>query len=51
MNYTLTVQFPALQMHGAVLGPMHTLRTRSPLLSLHEQLTIESQIMIFITEM
>ena len=46
MNCTLTVQPSALHMHGAVLGPLHTVRIASLLVSLHKQLAVESHIII-----
>ena len=39
MDSTLTLQLSALQVHGAVLGPQHTVRAAS--VSLHKQLAIE----------
>ena len=45
---TLTVQLSALHMHGAVLGPLHTVRTALLLVSLHKQLAVESHIIITI---
>ena len=41
---TLTMQLPALQMHGAVLGPLHTVRTGLLLVSSHKQLAVETHI-------
>ena len=35
------MQLSALHMHGAVLGPLHIVRTALLLVSLHKQLAIE----------
>ena len=37
----LTIQLPALHMHGAVLGPLHILLTALLVVSLQKQLAIE----------
>ena len=44
MNCGLTMQASALHMHGAVLGPLHTVCTALLLVSLHKQLAVESQL-------
>ena len=35
------MQLSVLHMHGAVLGPLHTVRTALLLVSLHRQLAVE----------
>ena len=42
-TYTLTMQLPTPHLHGAVLGPLHTVCTGLLLVSLHKQLAVELQ--------
>ena len=42
----LTLQLVALHIHGAVLGPLHTVRTTLLAVSLHKQLAAESYFII-----
>ena len=41
------MQLSALHTHGAVLGPLHTVRTALLLLSLHKQLAVELHTILF----